>query len=292
MKERNRKDNLVVNLGLFTNIILSGIKILVGIVGKSQGLLADGINSTSDVTYYLVVKVLMKFSKKPPDDRHPYGHRQLESISAVIIGAFIVTTALALFWYSINSIYKVVNNQTEILISSNWPIVIAVFTVILKIFLFIQAKNVYKKTENPTIKALATDHINDMLASTAVTIGIIMAKMGYHWVDPLAGAIVAIFIFKTGIEIVSEASWQLMDTIPNKDFSKSIKKIANSIDKIENVEEIGIHRFGPDFIINMTIQIDGNLRIYEGDQIADKLEKKLKDQYGSSLFKVNIHYHP
>ena len=292
MKERNRKDNLVVNLGLFTNIILSGIKILVGIVGKSQGLLADGINSTSDVTYYLVVKVLMKFSKKPPDDRHPYGHRQLESISAVIIGAFIVTTALALFWYSINSIYKVVNNQTEILISSNWPIVIAVFTVILKIFLFIQAKNVYKKTENPTIKALATDHINDMLASTAVTIGIIMAKMGYHWVDPLAGAIVAIFIFKTGIEIVSEASWQLMDTIPNKDFSKSIKKIANSIDKIENVEEIGIHRFGPDFIINMTIQIDGNLRIYEGDQIADKLEKNLKDQYGSSLFKVNIHYHP
>ena len=292
MKERNRKDNLVVNLGLFTNIILSGIKILVGIVGKSQGLLADGINSTSDVTYYLVVKVLMKFSKKPPDDRHPYGHRQLESISAVIIGAFIVTTALALFWYSINSIYKVVNNQTEILISSNWPIVIAVFTVILKIFLFIQAKNVYKKTENPTIKALATDHINDMLASTAVTIGIIMAKMGYHWVDPLAGAIVAIFIFKTGIEIVSEASWQLMDTIPNKDFSKSIKKIANSIDKIENVEEIGIHRFGPDYIINMTIQIDRNLRIYEGDQIADKLEKKLKDQYGSSLFKVNIHYHP
>jgi len=292
IEERNKKNDMVINLGLISNIGLSIMKVLVGILGHSQALLADGINSTSDVIYYLVVKILIRFSKKPPDDRHPYGHLQLESIASVVVGAFIVTTALAIFWNSLNSIYDRIIHNTEVMFSSNWTIVIALITVVLKIFLRRFSLSVYKKTSNPAIKALAHDHLNDLMASIAVTFGILFSKLGYGWVDPLAGAIVAIFILKTGIEILHESSFELMDTFPDSNFKKTIESMVLSEPEIEKLEDLGVHRFGPKFILNLTIQIDGQLSVYQGNMIADKLEEKLFEEYDKTLCKVNIHYHP
>ena len=98
MTDRDNLTRVTVNLGLFSNILLSIVKTCVGILGHSAALLADGINSTSDVVYYIAVKIFMKQAQKPADVEHPYGHRQLESISAILVGAFILTTGIAIFW--------------------------------------------------------------------------------------------------------------------------------------------------------------------------------------------------
>ena len=87
---------LAVQVGLAANILLAVLKCTVGILGASPALLADGINSTSDVAYGVVVSIFVRLSAKPADHEHPYGHDQLESVAAVVVGAFVITTAIAM----------------------------------------------------------------------------------------------------------------------------------------------------------------------------------------------------
>ena len=91
IQERDRKSLWAINLGLALNIVLSAAKTTFGILTHSPALLAEGINSTSDVAYYVVASIFMRLANKPADNEHPYGHRQLESIASLVVGAFVVT---------------------------------------------------------------------------------------------------------------------------------------------------------------------------------------------------------
>src|SRR5574337_1606554 len=99
--ERDRKSLLAVNLGLGVNIVLSALKTTFGVLGHSPALLAEGINSVSDVAYYIVASIFVRLANKPADADHPYGHRQLESIASLVVGAFVVSTAVLVFWVSV-----------------------------------------------------------------------------------------------------------------------------------------------------------------------------------------------
>jgi cation diffusion facilitator family transporter len=109
--ERDRKSLLAVNLGLVVNIILSAVKTTVGILSHSPALLAEGINSTSDVAYYVVAGIFLRLANKPADDEHPYGHRQLESIASLVVGAFVVATAVAVFWDAVDKIWDLMDGE-------------------------------------------------------------------------------------------------------------------------------------------------------------------------------------
>lgn len=292
MRDRDTLTALTINLGLFSNILLAAAKTSIGILGHSPALLADGINSTSDVVYYIAVKIFMRQAQKPADKEHPYGHRQLESISAIVVGAFILTTGITIFWESLNKVYELIS-QTEIGRSaSGLALVIALTTFTLKIGLYFYTKNTASKTRNPTIKALANDHLNDIMASIAVVIGVVMGRMGYYWMDPAAGALVAIYIIKTGIEIIMESSSDLMDRVPDDDLGRELKDLTLLVDGVKGIEDVGIHRFGPYFTISMTISVAGDITIDEGHHISQRVEESLLRHFDKGLRNVHIHYHP
>jgi len=292
LKDREQATNKTINLGLGYNILLSIIKTFIGIFGHSSALLADGINSTSDVVYYVAVKILTKHANKPADKEHPYGHRQLESISAIVVGAFILTTGVAIFWETINAIYDLLTNIKPGQAASIFALIAAIFTLILKIYLYTITKRNEKLTKNPTLRALANDHLNDIMASISVIIGVIGGRMGFLWMDPLAGAIVSVFILRTGISIIMDSSSELMDTFPDLSFRDDLKATAEQVEGVRHVDVIGMHRFGPYFIININIGVNGSITIQQGHDIADKVEEVLLDKYSGSLRKVHIHYHP
>jgi cation diffusion facilitator family transporter len=292
MLDRDKMTNRTINLGLFTNILLSILKTCIGIFGHSTALLADGINSTSDVVYYVAVKILTKQANKPADAEHPYGHRQLESISAIVVGAFILTTGVAIFWETINSMYDLLSGARQGQAISVAVLVVAVLTVIIKIYLYITTRRNEKLTKNPTLRALANDHLNDILASLSVVAGVVGGMLGVPWMDPLAGAIVSIFILRTGISIIMDSSSELMDTFPDPAFKDDLKACAERVDGVMNADIIGMHRFGPYFTINIEIGIDGNLSIQQGHAIADEVERLLLEDFSGSLRMVHVHYHP
>ena len=115
--------------------------------------------------------------------------------------------------------------------------------------------------------------------------------MGYPWVDPLAGAVVSLIILLTGIEILRSASADLMDTVPGKSLGKQVRAILAQLEGVQDVEEVHAHRFGPYLVMNITIGINGNLRVWEGDAIATKVEENLLEEI-EFLRRVHVHYHP
>ncbi|MEI7844429.1 MAG: cation diffusion facilitator family transporter [Chloroflexota bacterium] len=288
---RDKKSLLAVNLGLGINVGLAALKTFIGISGHSPALLAEGINSTSDVAYYIVASIFVRMANKPADDEHPYGHQQLESIAAVVVGSFIVTTAVAVFWDAVDKIWDLLSSHTVSQGASSLALWMALLTVGIKVFLTFYVRRLGKETKNPIVEAMAYDHRNDLFSALAASVGIFLGQRGLPWVDPLAGAIVAMLILRTGIYILRESSVELMDTVPGKELAEQISEILNKTPGVEQLQEVQAHRFGPHSVVNVTIGIDGNLLVKDGDEIASRVEEILYNNI-PNLRRVHVHYHP
>lgn len=291
MEDRRKISDRIVNLGLGCNVVLALLKTGVGILGNSAGLLADGINSTSDVVYYGVVKVFMRLSSKPADRQHPYGHTQMESIAALVVAAFIVTTAVGIFWKSVYDVYTWIALDSDSQGVGRWTLWVALLTVAIKIVLTAATLKVGRKTNNSAILALAYDHRNDILSAAAVALGIVFAQRGYQWVDPVAGALVAILILNTGLNILRQSSGELMDTLPDRPLGQQVRDVAQAVAGVQSVEEIHAHRFGPYFVVNLTIGVNGALSVAEGDRIASQVERAVTGSL-ELVRRIYVHYHP
>jgi cation diffusion facilitator family transporter len=288
---RQKKSILAINVGLAANALLAVLKTSVGIVGHSPALLADGINSTSDVAYGIVVNIFMRLSGKPADKEHPYGHDRLESIAAVVVGAFVITTAISIFWASINNIYELLSGASDFTGASQLALWIALFTILMKLWLSFWTHRIGKQTSNNVLMALAADHRNDIFSALAATIGIIFGQVGFLWVDPLAGGVVSIIICYTGVEIIRESAADLMNTQPGKKITEEIRGKLARLDEVLDVEEIHGHRFGLYMVVNITIGVSPDLTVSEGDRIATRVENLLIDEI-DFMRRVFVHYHP
>ena len=282
--------NRAVSFALAANILLAVLKTGIGILGHSPALLADGINSTSDVVYNIVVSIFVRAAHKPADDEHPYGHTQFESVGALVVGAFIITTAVTIFWDSIDSLFDFFKGTSEFTGSASFTLYVALFTVLLKGILTIYTRKVGDRTNNPSIIALAQDHRNDIFSASAVVVGITMSQLGYHWVDPLAGALVAVVILRTGLGILRDSTDDLMDTLPGQALNEKIKELAVQVPGVEAIESVKAHRFGQFLVINLTIFVDGKISVDEGNAIADRVEEALLNGI-DYVQAVHVHFH-
>jgi len=288
--ERIAVSNRAVSFALAANILLALLKTAVGILGHSPALLADGINSTSDVVYNIVVSIFVRAAHKPADDEHPYGHTQFESVGALVVGAFIITTAVTIFWDSIDSLFDFFKGTSEFTGSASFTLYVALFTVLLKGILTIYTRKVGDRTNNPSIIALAQDHRNDIFSASAVVVGITMSQLGYLWVDPLAGALVAVVILRTGLGILRDSTDDLMDTLPGQALNEKIKELAVQVPGVEAIESVKAHRFGQFLVINLTILVDGKISVDEGNAIADRVEEALLNGI-DYVREVHVHFH-
>ena len=288
--QRLKLSSRSINLSLIANILLAFLKTIVGIFAKSSALLADGINSTSDVVYNTAVAFFIRAARKPADEDHPYGHSQFESIGALVIAAFIITAAFTIFWNSVQTLFDYLQGNKVAEINAI-ALCVALFTMLLKGTLFLYTRTMGKKTNNPTVIALALDHRNDIFSAGAVVAGTLIANLGYVWADPLAGAIVAVFFLMSGIEILRDSTDILMDTVPGQSLDKEVRSLLQDVPGLEGIEQIQAHRFGQYLVINLTIFVCGDVSVRDGHEVAEEVERKLRT--GIDYLKaVHVHYHP
>lgn len=134
-------------------------------MGHSPALLAEGINSISDVAYYVVASIFVRLANKPADNEHPYGHPQLESIASLIVGAFVVGTAVKVFWDSVDKIWDLMDGDLTSQGAHPYALWVALGMVAIKTFLFFYVRKLGKETQNPIVEALAYDHRNDVFSA-------------------------------------------------------------------------------------------------------------------------------
>jgi cation diffusion facilitator family transporter len=282
---------LAVNTSLLANALLAVAKTVVGIVGHSPALLADGVNSTSDVVYLAIVRTFMALAGKPPDREHPFGHRQLESVAAVVVGAFVVTTGVVIFYNATEQVYCWASGSVRMEGANLIAFCVAMFTLVLKIWLTIYTNRVGRTTGSIVVLAIARDHRNDIFSISAAAVGIAFSRMGYVWVDPLAATIVALVIVHTGISIIRESSADLMNVLPGEAVGRRIRRLVQLVDGVQRVEDVHVHRIGLYLLVGVTIGIDGTLTVAQGDRIASRVEEALSDNM-EYLRHVSVHYHP
>jgi len=291
-RQRERRSVLAVDLGLAANAVLAALKTTVGLTGSSPALLADGINSLSDVVYYVVVRVFMVLARKPADAEHPYGHERLESIGALVVGSFVVATGVGILLDALRRSWKLfAGTEPGGDGASELALWVALFTVVTKIVLTVVTRRISRQTSNPAVLALAHDHRNDAFAAAAAGMGIFLGRTGHPWVDPAAGAVVALFILYTGISILRESSADLMGSQPGQQLARDIERWLAAVPGVRQVQEVRAHSFGPWLVLNVTIAVDGTISVAAGDSIADQVEDALHERI-EFLRDVHVHYHP
>jgi divalent metal cation (Fe/Co/Zn/Cd) transporter len=122
-------------------------------------------------------------------------------------------------------------------------------------------------------------------------VGIFLSQNGLPWGDPLAGALVALLILRTGVYILRESSVDLMDAVPSKELAQQISSLLKHVQGVQQLEELQAHRFWPHLVVNLTIGIDGSLTVKQGDRIATNVELMLYEAV-SNIRHIHVHYHP
>jgi len=291
LKARERSSLLAVDLGLLANAVLAAAKVSVGVVGRSPALLADGVNSISDVVYYVVVRVFMVLARQPADEEHPFGHERLESIGALVTGSFVVATGVAVLLSAAHAAVSLMLDGTSNAGAIELAQWIALGTVAIKLLLFAWTRRVGRRTANPAVAALAMDHRNDVLAAAGAALGIWAGRHGHPWADPAAAALVALVILRTGVEILRESSADLMGGQPAREIDQRMRLWIAEVPGVLDVEELRAHAFGPWLVLEVTVGVDGTISVTQGDAIADAVERLLFERV-EFLRGVHVHYHP
>lgn len=285
MELKKSKVKKVGIIGILANMILLTLKFVGGIVFKSQGLIADAVNSFGDVFASAFTYIGGVISGKPEDKSHDFGHSKAEYIATFLIGIF-MTIAGA------NTIYKgyesIINNE-KIIFS---PILIAIplITILVKLTLYLYTVKVGKKTNNRLILANSKDHRNDMLISTGVLVGIIFGSYGYSFVDGIAGILVSIVIILTGLSIAKEAFDILIDKSINEEISEKLKIDIMVTDGVRHIDSIKSTPTGNGYVLVIKISVDPDMTVRDSHKIAGIIRKNLIEN--DNVYDAIVHINP
>lgn len=272
-------------LGIIGNIFLLVIKSMVGFISHSQAMLADAANSAGDIFASLMTFIGNKIASEPDDESHNFGHGKAEYIFSLFISIGMMVVAFKLLY---DAIFSLVNHNK--LVFSYFLVLVCIITIITKLFLYIYTSKLSKKYNNILLEANKKDHRNDCIVTTFTLISILLSLIGIYWFDGVVGIGISIWIFITGFKIFIESYNVLMDVSINENTRVLISNLVKKYPKIQKTDEISSTPVGYQYIIVMTIYVDGNMSTFESHELADKLEKditKLDDVY-----KAIIHVNP
>ncbi len=272
--------------GIIGNIFLFIIKIIVGVISNSKSMIADSLNSFSDIFASLMTFIGNKISSNPNDDDHEFGHGKAEYIFSMIISISMMVIAFKLLY---DSVMSIVNN--EHLVFSNNLLIVCVITIIVKLCLFIYCRHQYKKEENILIKSNMLDHRNDCFITTLTLIAILFAKYNIFFVDGIVGILVGLWILITGIKLFIESYDVLMDASIDNESKKKILKIIKNNKNIKRVGNFYSVPVGYKYVIVITIYVDGNMKTSDSHEITEDLEKEIMDNV-NRIEKIIIHVEP
>lgn len=272
-------------LGILGNVFLLIIKGLIGIVTNSQAMIADSINSAGDIFASLMTFIGNKISSKPDDNDHNFGHGKAEYIFSLIISISMVIAAITLLTSAVKSL--IYGND----VTFSWfLIIICVVTIITKLCLYLYAKRIYKKYNNILVLANMNDHRNDCIVTTFTLLSSILILFNITWFDAVTCIGISIWILYTGWKIFLESYNILMDTSIDEESKEKILELVKKYPEIKNVETFSSSPLGYQYLIVMTINIDGNISTFESHKVADSLEKDILKL--DNIHAVHIHINP
>lgn len=270
------------------NIILAIIKGLSGFFGNSYALMADATESTTDIFSSLLVLFGLKYSKKPADKNHPYGHGKAEPLVTFLVVGLLVVSAIIIAYQSIQNI------QTPHKTPSSWTLLVLVFIILWKEYSYQIIIKKSKETNSSALKADAWHHRSDAITSVTAFVGISIALLfgeGYETADDWAALFASVFILYNSYLIFRPALGEIMDEHLYDDLMEEIRSISMTVDGILGTEKCFIRKSGMNYHIGLHARVDATISVKEGHDLAHKLKDVLKKEL-PSLGQILIHIEP
>lgn len=273
-------------LGVFGNVFLFIIKIIVGLATNSQSMIADAINSAGDIFASFMTTIGNKISSIPNDDDHNFGHGKAEYIFSLFISISIILLSLKIFYDSIKSI--IIGSHLNF---SFYLIVVGLITILMKFLLFLYARSKYKASDNILIYSSMIDHRNDCLITLFAMISIVFSYFGIYFVDGIVGIGISVWIIRTGLLLFIDSYKVLMDTSIDNDTKNEIIKMISYEKDVLEVREFYSIPTGYKYVVVVTIDVSGKISTKKSHQIADNIELKIK-KYFEKIDHIIVHVHP
>ncbi len=275
-------------ISLSSNVMLAAIKIITGILGQSDALLADGIESTLDIFSSIVVLGGIKISALPPDENHPYGHGKAETLAALTVSLILaivgIGIALKSFWGIINPHHR----------PALFTLIVLVAVIIIKEILFRFVSSVGESVNSISIKTEAWNHRSDALTSLAAFIGIsiaIIGGKGYESADDWAALAASGIIIFNGIRMLRYATQEIMDYAPNPETEETIRSIAGRVPGVSAIEKCRVRKSGINLFVDIHVEVNGDMRVREAHFIGHEVKDALM-RASLGIADVLVHIEP
>ena len=274
-------------ISILWNIVLTIIKVLGGILGKSNAMIADGLHSASDIISSIGVLIGNHIAKTPYDKEHNYGHEKAETLVSFLLSILLIFVSLKISLGGINSLFYL----NEVKIPTILPLVISLISIGIKEYQYRITIKVAKMTNSPALKADAWHHRSDALSSIAAFIGIGGSILGFKALDPIATIVVGLFVTKVGFDILKDSTNELMDYSLDEKEELQILEIAKSTDGVLNLGELRSRKHGSMAYVDLTICVNKDLTVLQGHEIANKLEISILEEL-QIVKGITVHVEP
>lgn len=274
--------------GMLANVGLAAAKITAGVLGNSYVLIADGIESTLDITGSLVIWAGLKLAAKPPDESHPYGHGKAEPIAAIVVSLAVIGAAIGLAFLSVRKISEPRPQPAYFTL----PILVVVILAKELLYRYVVRKG--ERTQSTALKADAWHHRGDALTSGAAFIGISIALLGgpkYANADDWAALFACALIAFNGCRTLAPALWEVMDTAPPGNMDDSVRQVAAAVPGVVEIDQCRIRKMGVAFYVDLHAKVDADITVREGHRIAHSVKDALR-RSNPSIVDVLVHIEP
>lgn len=285
MEERFKVTKRAGIYGIIGNIFLLSIKGIVGFASKSQAMIADCINSAGDIFASLMTFIGNKIASVPGDETHNFGHGKAEYIFSLFIAISMIFVSIKTIIDAVTTLF--VGNE---IIFSWWLVAVCIVTIITKAVLFFYTKTMYKKYNNILLESSMADHRNDCIITTFTLISVLLSLKGINWFDSIVGIGISAWICKTGIEIFIESYNILMDISIDEDTKDIILDLIHAYKEVKGINDISSTPVGYQYIIFLTIAVDGSMTTFDSHKLADDLEKNIVGL--DKVYKAIVHVEP
>ena len=286
-KNRNAKDPKVRTkfgfisgiAGIILNLLLFIVKLIVGILSSSVAATADAFNNLSDAGSSIITLLCFKIASNPADKDHPFGHGRIEYVSSLVVSIAIIITGLGFVKSSIEKIFN-----PEDLGFDAFSLIILIFSVLIKLFMWKFDSFIGRKINSLTIIATANDGLSDAIATSTVLVGFFISHFTKIYVDPYAGLIVSAFIIMTGSKTLKESLGPLMGKAPDEKYINNMKNFVLKYKEVEKIEEISVHNYGPHkSAVSMRIKMSENFDQKDLNEIIERIENQMKNKFGCDV---------
>lgn len=284
--QRLKKGERAAKYSTLANLALSIFKGVFGLLSGSVALIADSINSFSDIFASLAVYIGLKLSRRKPDEKFPYGYYKAETLSSLIIAGVIIFSGLEIVSESVQGI---INPQP--LKIPFFAILVAAISVAVSYLMSRYKQKVGEEIESPALLGDAKHSLIDVFSSLLVFVGLIASYIGYLSLQGVAGLLVSLLIIWMGLKIGKNAVLVLLDATLDPKTVEQIRDLALTVDGVENVHEVKVRSSGPYIFAELHLETKKEFSVEKAHRISDMVEDKIKNNV-KKLETLMVHIEP